>query len=468
MTFDWNVELHENFDSMIKEIDNLTMQIDIKKNEIRTAQRENKPNKTIVNLKQERKTLENKQKQIAGIVFEKICNINPYFNANWKALSSLYLQNKDSVFAKFVRNRYFELQYGEEDKITIPSGLSCSNVTDIFTTLLTPPIDISLLPGFSFFLQFTFTLAKPYISRDDEEFYIIDNPVRKDKVFKIPMVPGSSWKGNMRWVAMKIFTDNVPKKISSENLNDYLELRAQLVRLFGHENEAIENYLDNILTESFYSEDEKKQPDLFKEKRKKVTEKFKRLLIIKDYKGDKVEGRRGRLNFYPTFFNQIGLEVINPHDRKTKAGTLPIYIECVPEGANGTFSLLYVPFDLMGRPQHIAKDEVIEDLDLVCSSIKEMMMTYGFSAKKSSGFGIIKSEMSNIILKMNGVNNDKDKKATGNQEIKKGSVKSFKDLIKAFPQAEETQLGSFDYIEELVKSLIDKLQNSIVPGGSNG
>lgn len=29
--------------------------------------------------------------------------------------------------------------------------------------------------------------------------------------------------------------------------------------------------------------------------------------------------RRGRLRFYPAFFNKIGLDVINPHDRKTKS-----------------------------------------------------------------------------------------------------------------------------------------------------
>ena len=198
------------------------------------------------------------------------------------------------------------------------------------TGLYLPSVDISKLPPFSFFLQFTFTLATPYLSKDDEEFYICDNPVRKDKVFKVPMVSGSTWKGNMRWTAGLL------------GGTDYKE---EIKNLFGN-----------------------------------------------DRKEDK-DFRRGRLNFYPTFFDQISLEVINPHDRKTKAGTLPIYIESVPEDAKGTFSLLYVPFDLMGRPEDVVRTEVAEDMTLVCNSLRKMMLTYGFSAKKSSEFGVVEKDI---------------------------------------------------------------------------
>ena len=117
---------------------------------------------------------------------------------------------------------------------------------------------------------------------------------------------------------------------------------------------------------------------------------------IRDLFGnEKDEGKdfRRRLNFYPTFFDQISLEVINPHDRKTKAGTQPIYIESVPEGASGTFSLLYVPFDLMGKRQDEVKAEVKKDMEIVSDSLEKMMRTYGFSAKKGSGFGVVKEEI---------------------------------------------------------------------------
>jgi len=194
-----------------------------------------------------------------------------------------------------------------------------------------PPMDY--LPDRSFFLQIHFKLASPFISRDDDAFYICDNPIRKDKVFKSPVVPASTWKGNLRWTARKI-----------RGIEPHGKDGPIIIRLFGNE------------------------------------------------RAEDKEFNQGRLFFYPSFFSQIGLEVINPHDRKTKAGTMPIYIECIPAGAEGSFSLLYVPFDNMAMPEAIRKGESEEDLDLILKSLREMMLTYGFSAKKGTGYGIIREE----------------------------------------------------------------------------
>ena len=226
-----------------------------------------------------------------------------------------------------------------------------------------PTIEILKFPSRSFIIQFQFKLASSYISKDDEEFYIIDNPIRKDKVFKVPMVSGSSWKGNLRWTAGKLLELAVDDK--------KLDMRIQITKLFGNENEAERRYFNSIM--------KKEKSEIFEKEIKNWTTK---------------DGlRTGRLNFYPTFFDKISLEVINPHDRKTKAGTHPIYIESVPADADGIFSLLYVPFDLMGKPVEKIKEEVKEDLKLICRAIKELMLTYGFSAKKSSGFGIVKDKI---------------------------------------------------------------------------
>src|SRR2546429_1125851 len=61
-----------------------------------------------------------------------------------------------------------------------------------------PKVDLAILPRYSFVLQLTFTLAQPYISRDEQDFYIIDNPIRKDKVFGLPYVASTSWKGSLQ------------------------------------------------------------------------------------------------------------------------------------------------------------------------------------------------------------------------------------------------------------------------------
>jgi CRISPR-associated protein Cmr2 len=87
---------------------------------------------------------------------------------------------------------------------------------------------------------------------------------------------------------------------------------------------------------------------------------------------------RGALQFFPTWFDKIDFEVINPHDRSTRAGTHPIYYEVVPADTRGTLSLLYAPFP--GQA----------DLDSVklLNAIEKLLTVYGFSAKRTAGWGI--------------------------------------------------------------------------------
>jgi CRISPR-associated protein Cmr2 len=209
---------------------------------------------------------------------------------------------------------------------------------------LYPSINISLLPQYSFLIQFTFTLEKPYISRDEQDFYIIDNPIRKDKVLGLPYVAPSSWKGSLRSALWQI---------------DYKAEDDDIRRIFGNERE---------------------------------TEKHERL-------------RAGRLHLFPTFFTMKGLEIINPHDRKRRVGTVPILMESVPANTLGLFTLLYVPFDLIGDEEKEIKKQVSRDILLIAKGLKAMFLTYGFGAKTSSGYGIAKSELTNgkLILKAKGV-----------------------------------------------------------------
>lgn len=118
----------------------------------------------------------------------------------------------------------------------------------------------------------------------------------------------------------------------------------------------------------------------------------KRLVKMFDKSDSKAEDIHveGMLHFYPTFWNKIDLMVINPHDRKTKTGKNPIYFEVVPEGAKGIFRLLYVPYHWLGNNDEKLKEEVWEDLSQVVAGLEAMTLEYGFSAKKTIGFGKIK------------------------------------------------------------------------------
>jgi CRISPR-associated protein Cmr2 len=96
----------------------------------------------------------------------------------------------------------------------------------------------------------------------------------------------------------------------------------------------------------------------------------------------------GRLHFFATFFDKIGLEVINPHSRQSGVGERgPILIECVPQDTTGTLLLLYVP---SGSPD---RREVAQDLEVTAQGVQAMLTTYGFGAKTSSGFGVVEEQL---------------------------------------------------------------------------
>lgn len=190
-----------------------------------------------------------------------------------------------------------------------------------------PEIHLEVFPPGSFYIEIPFTLARPYLSRDDNEFYIVDNPVQREKVFRWPMVRSTSWKG---------------------------ALRSAMRRLGEMDAEA--------------------EKRLFGETR------------------DDETGFRGNLYFFSSFFSEADLEVINPHDRESGAGTLPILFESVPIGATSTFYLLYIPLNVCCSPGETIQ-QAVRDMALVVSGIHAMLLTYGFGAKTSSGYGITRDKL---------------------------------------------------------------------------
>ena len=249
--------------------------------------------------------------------------------------------------------------------------------------LLPSQPDRAIFPPGSWFLQFTFTLAKPWMSKDDDPFYVAEsvNPVRKDKVFKVPMMSAASWKGLLRWTLMHTRLALKKESLTPEH---FAQERFVQALLFGDEKgeepgqvKGFAAYLDALKPEA--------------------RQEYERLLrtYYELKPDDPLPHHSGRLLFYPTFFNLIDVEVINPHSRRTKAGTHPIYLECVPAGAQGTFSLLYVPFDLIGQPEAEIKKQAVEDLQRVAEGLQAMFLTYGFSAKRSSGYGVAEERVKN-------------------------------------------------------------------------
>ncbi|HAG08085.1 MAG TPA: CRISPR-associated protein [Desulfotomaculum sp.] len=228
------------------------------------------------------------------------------------------------------------------------------------------------LPTGSWLLEFPVTLSKPFISRDDIPLYIIDNPVRKDKVFTVPFISPAAWKGNLRWVMMK---SNIEPK--TDDFDAFASSRFHHTLLFGTEKGLEEipkgwvRYLDELCPEA---------AQIYKNK---LQEHFQ-------LNEGTLPHIRGMLHFYPAFWNRVDMEVINPHNRQTGAGTIPIHFETVPVGATGVFRLVYVPFYWLNFSDRERISHSLQDLGSVVKGLEELMLTYGFSAKKSSGFGVIK------------------------------------------------------------------------------
>jgi CRISPR-associated protein Cmr2 len=178
-------------------------------------------------------------------------------------------------------------------------------------------------------LEVGFTLETPWYSKDDRPFHVLDNPVRKDRVFGVPFMSAGSWKGLLRW-SCRMLTGLQRHLEEHDGRLDGWRDPEWILHLFGNE------------------------------------------------KGEDERFQRGTLAFYPTWFSRVGFEVINPHNRTRRAGTQPIYYEVVPAGAEGALRVLYAP--LPGKEGGDALGHLIDAVDA-------LLVTYGFSAKRTVGWG---------------------------------------------------------------------------------
>lgn len=191
-----------------------------------------------------------------------------------------------------------------------------------------------LLPGW-IMIEVFFTLETPWYSKDDRLLHVLDNPLRKDRVFGVPYMSAAAWKGLLRW-SCRMY-DGMIRHLEehSFSLEEWVE-KPWILHLFGNQKDEDEFFL------------------------------------------------QGSLFFYPTWFSKISYEVINPHSRETRAGTQPIYYEVVPSDTSGVLRIMYAPF-----PDQVEKDEInpVIALESLFESIQLLLTVYGFSAKRSTGWG---------------------------------------------------------------------------------
>ena len=199
------------------------------------------------------------------------------------------------------------------------------------------------VPYYTMLLKIKFILKKAYTSKGEGEFNVIngkrfENPIVRDKLTGSPIVRPSTWKGHLRFAAEKV------SKLDGKKIDD-TEKATTIERLFGSESTS-----------------------------EKALE--------------------GRLHFFPTFFtNDAEKDVITPLSRTTRTPVDrrgPITLEVMPKGTEGDFCLLYFPYP---RDETFSKEQVKKDLIFLTGALELMFFTFGFSAKKTSGFGAIGDDL---------------------------------------------------------------------------
>ena len=224
--------------------------------------------------------------------------------------------------------------------------------TSWYSQIAPKPALLDTLPMGCLLFKFEIEFTSPFYSRDDMPFYPTDNALKRHKIFDAPYLAASGIKGLLRW--------------------------ASHTRRASLQDDAIDNFLFGVIREGSESD-----------------------LI----------GSQGALYCYPFFFSggRIGLEVINPQNRETGAGTLPIKYEVVKAGARGT--LWFLLTNLPGR-----KPLSCEHVYAFLEDVKFLLEFGGLSAKSSASWGKVSLSAANFAMRPR-VENDETTGHDGEESI---------------------------------------------------
>lgn len=240
------------------------------------------------------------------------------------------------------------------------------------------------LPPGAWMAQIRFTLRRNLFSRDEVSLYPTDNPMLRDPFTKRPMIAGSTWKGCLRAAAYEfLLRQSTENHKAGRNGETVAAERLAIWRLFGNEKGKkveedeeegaiargnIQAYLNRTL-----GMDARKRFSSLKEESLVAT-------------GEE-HLTRGRLHCLPSYPDKVALDVFNPRNPQTQAGSIPIHYEVVPEGTPVTLTLLYFPFDILDAPKEVLDKERKSDWERTRGYCDHLLRYCGVGAKKTLGFG---------------------------------------------------------------------------------
>lgn len=217
--------------------------------------------------------------------------------------------------------------------------------------LRAPPVDIAVLPAFSAALTLRFRLLTPLLTRDDDPFYLFDNPVRKDHVYGVPFLAAASLKG----LAADAFQRGFAHDLSWPELGKDDQARTMRYR------------------------------------RDKAA--AKRLFGIASDDPNEFASEAGRLHFSPVWFSHVQYLVMNPtRTDGSGIGTQPIQFEAVaPVTEKGKPVQAEIGFFYFNPAGAEESDEATARADLACliGALAAWWPALGLGAKRLAGYGAI-------------------------------------------------------------------------------
>lgn len=271
---------------------------------------------------------------------------------------------------------------GSKQLVFTPVSRLAQNRAGIFKDTREMQKYVKKLPPCSFVLTADITLESPYFSQNDEDFYLLDNNVLKEHVFKVPMATGSSWKGALAASAKKLVKEDLGRfpgfaRIWGTGSNEFRELLEALKK------NRKEDLTGAVISYALFGLGLVLKKEDLTAIRKDPADYMRKLAADANVFA---QPHKGRAIFYSTFFNKLSFEVINPHDRRRRAGANPINYEVVPAGAIGKLQVVYIPYDAVLLDFDTLWKQAGEDLGFLCEVI-ERTAKEGIGAKTKLGWG---------------------------------------------------------------------------------
>ena len=187
-------------------------------------------------------------------------------------------------------------------------------------------------PSYSARLLLEFKLITPLLTKDDDPFYLFDNPVRKDHIFGTPYIAAASLKG--------LSLDAYQRAFPSDQRNHEFRLQDDYaIRLFGIEDDGTTQKPSSV----------------------------------------------GRLHFSPIWFKEIQFLVMNRKKPETSTGDHPIQFEAIAPNQKGVLEVVY--FNPNSNEQTVR-----DDLARWLAAVAEWWPVLGLGAKRLAGYGAIQIE----------------------------------------------------------------------------